>query len=102
MPIRPMDIVKTQEATHLKQMEIQRMQQGQAQISKKFQETVREENTKTTQSEKSENKEYRYDAKEKGNNEYFQQSQDGKKKDKDETDNTSYDSNKGKSIDILI
>lgn len=70
MPIRPVEVVRTQEASQLKHMDIQRTQHAQVQQGKDFQNLIKQEQYKPTQATKSENKEYRYDAKEKGNNSY--------------------------------
>lgn len=70
MPIRPIDIMKTQEVTQYKSFEHQKVQHEQVQISKSFQEMVQRDLQKPVQAEKSENKEFRYDAKEKGQNSY--------------------------------
>lgn len=68
MPIRPIDIMKTQEVTQYKSYEHQKAQHEQVQISKSFQQMVQKDLQKPVQIEKSENKEFRYDAKEKGQN----------------------------------
>lgn len=101
MPIRPIDIMKSQEISPLKSYEHNKVQNEQAQIGKHFQDTIQAELKKTTELEKSENKEYRYDAKEKGQNNY--QGSDEKKKQtkKDENKDTKRPEKSG-SIDILI
>lgn len=70
MSISRMDIMKTQEVSQLKHIENQRSQQAQAQIGKSFQTSIQQDMKKPTQASKSDTKEYRYDAKEKGNNQY--------------------------------
>jgi hypothetical protein len=52
----------------------------QEQLAKNFQALVKQEHQKPVQTMKSENTEYRYDAKEKGNNQFY--SSNGKKKEK--------------------
>lgn len=70
MPIRPIEIVKSQEASQYKQMEASKNHHMQVQTDRSFQNMVREENTRPVQTMKSENKEFRYDAKEQGSNMY--------------------------------
>lgn len=70
MPIRPIEIVKSQEASQYKQMEASKNQNMQVQTDRSFQNMVRAENTRPVQTIKSENKEFRYDAKEQGSNMY--------------------------------
>jgi hypothetical protein len=101
MPINPMDIMRTQEASQLKHIVNQKTQDAQEQIGKNFQNTIKQEQFKPTQAAKSDNKEYRYDAKEKGNNQY--QGFGGKKKSKDkEEKNESKKPSNNSGIDILI
>jgi hypothetical protein len=70
-------------------------------INKNFQETIRKDQTKTVQTTKSENKEYRYDAKEKGNQSYTGSK--SKKKEKEKVDQKeSKKPGKSGGIDILI
>ncbi len=71
MPIYPIDIMRTQEASTIKHMESSRAQHTQEQLSKNFQTLVEQEHYKPKETTKSDNPEYRYDAKEKGNNQYF-------------------------------
>ena len=82
MPIRPIDIMKSQEVSQLKHVESHRNQHEQVQIGKNFQNMVMSENSRPTQTVKSENKEFRYDAKEKGQNSYSGSA--GKKHEKQE------------------
>lgn len=74
MPITRLDIMttppKTQEATHIKHAENQKHSNEQQLISNQFSQNVQHNNQKTVRMTKSENKEQRYDAKEKGNGEY--------------------------------
>lgn len=101
MDFKPIDVVKSQEVTQYKQYESHRTQQEQVQISKNFQNIIQQETSKTTQAFKSDNHEYRYDAKEKGNGSY---SGSGSKKKKDTKENKTDISNpkKSGSIDIII
>ncbi len=70
MPIRPIDVVKSHDISQYKQIQNQRSQHEQVQISKSFQNLIHEEASKTVNTTKSENKEFRYDAKEEGRNTY--------------------------------
>lgn len=102
MAFGPLDIVKTQEVTQIKQIENQRSQHTQDQISRNFQNIVQQEHTKPVQATKAENTEYRYDAKEKGNNQY---TNDKKKKNEDKKKkelNQSKEPPKAGGIDIFI
>lgn len=82
MSIRPVDIVKTQDVTQLKLMENQRAQHLQEQAGRNFQSMIEHEHRKPKETTSSDNPEYRYDAKNKGNNEY--QGSKGKKREKKE------------------
>lgn len=103
MPIRPIEIMKSQEASQYKHIESQRIQHEQVQVEKSFQSMIKEEATKTTQTAKGENTNYRYDAKEKGRNSY---SGSGSRKQKKEEEKGSKEGPKGPTrpggIDILI
>lgn len=101
MPIRPIDIMKSQEASSLKQFSNQKIQHEQVQISKSFNTMIQQEQRKTTNTAKSDNMEYRYDAKEKGNNSYFGTG--GRKKNKQEDQKKeSKEPKKSGGFDILI
>jgi len=103
MSIKPIDIMRSQEAAQLTHMQNQRAHQIQDQFGRNFQQMVEQQNTKPTELTKTENSEYRYDAKKKGNNEY--QSLGGKKKDtKKEKSKDKKDINRSSDgkIDILI
>lgn len=103
MPIRPIDIMKSQEASQYKHIETQRSHNEQVQISRSFQNMIQSEKTKPNQAAKSENKEYRYDAKEKGNNSYFNSGNKSKdKKKEEEAQKQSIKPQKTGGIDILI
>lgn len=100
MPIRPIEILRSQEASQLKHMESQRLQHTQEQLGKSFQSTIVKEQQKPTQAAKSENMEYRYDAKEEGNNKYFGSGK--KKQSKENEKKESKGPQKSGNIDILI
>jgi hypothetical protein len=103
MPIRPIDVLRTQEASQLKQIENHKSQHTQDHLSKNFQTMIRQEQRRPTETTKSDNHEYRYDAKEKGQNQY--KGSNGKKNDnkenKEET-KVSKEPSKGGNFDILI
>ncbi len=103
MQVRPIDIIKTQEVAQIKHMENQRMQTAQDQIGKNFQKMIHQEQNKPTQAAKSDNNEYRYDAKEKGNSEYknLGGQKKGKEKEEEKEKKESKDKHTG-GIDILI
>lgn len=85
MPIRPIDIVtmapKSQEASNVHQHENHRAFHDHAQIGAQFNNQVLQNNKQTTRMEKSENKEYRYDARKQGSG-----SDQGEKKGKKQKD----------------
>lgn len=105
MPINPIDIFRSQEASMIKQMDTQRAQSVQGQINQSFQKMIQQDSQKPKETSKTENQEYRYDAKEKGNNRYYS---DGNTRDRKENKDESKDKkkpkepNKGNSLDILI
>ncbi len=100
MPIRPIEIMKSQEASQLKHLESHKIQHEQVQISKSFQNMITSERSKPTQAQKSENKEFRYDAKEKGRNSYS--GTPGKKQEKKEEKKPTEKPMKSGGIDIRI
>ena len=100
MPIRPIEIMKSQEASQLKYAENHKSQHEQAQIGKDFQSMITYERTRPTQTTKSENKEFRYDAKDKGQNSYSGGS--GKKQGEQEKEKDTKKPEKTGGIDILI
>lgn len=81
----PLDIIRTQEASQVKHMESQRNQHLQEQASKGFQTMVANQSKKPVETTKSDNPAYRYDAKEKGNNQYYDNK---KRKDKEKKKDT--------------
>jgi hypothetical protein len=103
MAINPLDVMRVQEASQIKHIENQRAQSTQGQIVQSFQDVIQQRQVKTVHADNSENKEYRYDAKEKGNNEY--ENLGGKKGNKDKKDKKEDNSKtpkKSGGIDILI
>lgn len=101
MPIRPVEIIQSQGASQYKHIESQRTIHQQIQTNQNFQKLIKQEQSKTTGPAKSENHEYRYDAKEKGNNSYYgsgnkKKNKDGKKEEKKQPPKC------GGGIDILI
>lgn len=103
MPIRPIDIMKTQEVSQYKHIQNQKTQHEQVQISKNFQNMIQTESSKPLQTNKSENKEFRYDAKDESRNAYSGSKDKDKKKENENKDKGP--ENKGKrpgGIDILI
>lgn len=101
MPINPIDIMRTQEASTIKHMESSRTQHAQEQISKNFQTLVEQDHNKPKETTKSDNPEYRYDAKEQGNNSYYSANGEKKKK-KEEEKKESKQTLKSKGFDVLI
>lgn len=100
MPIRPIDIMKSQEVSQFKHAESHRSQHEQVQISKSFQNMITTESSRPTETTKSENKQFRYDAKEKGQNSYS--GSPGKKQGKQEEKKETKKPEKSGGIDILI
>lgn len=100
MPIRPLDIMKSQEVSHYKQYESNRVQQQQAQLGKNFQNSIQKELRKPNEAMKSDHKDFRYDAKEKGNNQYFGSGNNKKQKKEDKKESKPTERHGG--IDILI
>ncbi len=103
MPVGPIEVVRAQEATQIRHMDTQRAQHAQEQISRNFQNMVREEHSKPIETTKADNTEYRYDAKEKGNNRYKDSEGKQRKKENSKSDSKN-DTKTPKSggIDILI
>ena len=101
MSISRIDIVKTQEVSQLKHIENLRTQNAHDQIEKSFETLIQQDKQKPTQATKSDNTEYRYDAKEKGNNQY--KGSNDKKNHNEKEDNHKSKENPHKGgIDILI
>lgn len=105
MPINPIDIIRSQEASIIKQMDTHRAQSVQGQINQSFQKMIQQDRQKPKEASKTENHEYRYDAKEKGNNKYYSDGnkENSKKENKESKDEKKpKEPNKGNSLDILI
>ncbi|MGF7144743.1 hypothetical protein HNQ56_003175 [Anaerotaenia torta] len=82
MQVGPLEPIRAQEATQIKHMDTQRAQHNQDQLGRNFQNMVQAEQRKPVEASKSEQKEYRYDAKEKGNNQYQGSGKNRQKKEK--------------------
>lgn len=103
MPITPVDMLtlipRTNEVSNIKHVEMQRPTEEQMQMNTVFQQQVKNNRQKTIETQKGENKEYRYDAKEKGNGQqYSGKSKKGKNEDSKESNKFSQSS----SFDIKI
>jgi hypothetical protein len=102
MPIGRIEIMNSQEATQIKHMESHRVQHAQEQQSKNFQNMITQEQYKPTEAAKSDNNEYRYDAKEKGNNKYNGSGGKKQKKQEEKKETKPAGLQQGSSFDILI
>ncbi len=107
MTITPIEIAtmapKSQEASVFKHHESQRPMNEQAQISTQIHNQIQHNQQKAVKTGKSENEDYRYDAKEKGNNSYSAMNQKKKQGDKGNGKNkASTDTVRPGSIDIKI
>lgn len=107
MPITPIEMIsiptKSQEASVIKSAENQRPTNDQLTFGAKFQEEIKHQSEQTVAAKKSDNPEYRYDAKEKGNNSFFGQQKKQKKKNKQENDTADKNGNEPhKGFDIRI
>lgn len=105
MPIKPIDIVtmppKSQEVSAYKHHEVQKPLNEQMHLNNQQNNEIRHNGQQTTKTVKSENREYRYDAKEKGNNSFTGSGFQGQKKKKEEETTSKDHFHKG-SIDIKI
>lgn len=103
MPITPIEIAsmapKSQEVTSYKHQESQKPMNDQILIHDKLSHEVKHNSQQTVKMTKGDNKEYRYDAKEKGNNSYS--GSNSKKKQKEESKDEKGTMKPG-SIDIRI
>lgn len=90
MAIRPIDIAmippKTQEVSQVQNAVNQRQSHAQEQLGVQYNQNIKHNSQQTVKTKKSENNEYRYDAKEKGNNSHSGNKKKGKKQDKKEKD----------------
>lgn len=103
MPIRPIDIVKSHEASQFRYLQNQKLQHEQVQISKDFQNLIQAESSRPVETAKSENKDFRYDAKEESRNKYNGPKGNKKqKKDKERKKGTEYKGGRPGGIDILV
>ena len=102
MPVGPIEIIRAHEATQLRHIDSQKLQHAQEQHSQNFQNRVWQEQKKTTQTAKSDNNEFRYDAKEKGNNQYMASGDKKKRNQKDNEEKKSKDRPKTGGFDMLI
>lgn len=107
MPIKPIDIVtmppKSQEVSQYKHQESQKFLNDQTQLSNQFSHHIEHNNSQIVKTLKGENPEYRYDAKEKGNNSYTGSQKNKKEKDKNsEKNKVIEDKFHSGSIDIKI
>ncbi|NLP34610.1 MAG: hypothetical protein GX359_05360 [Clostridiales bacterium] len=102
MPIRPVEIIQSQGASQFKHIESQRTIHQQVHNSNNFQNLIKQESAKTKESTKSENNEYRYDAKEKGNNQYYGSGNRKKKNKNGSKQEKKSPSKRSGGIDILI
>ncbi|MGB4660297.1 MAG: hypothetical protein WBI07_14055 [Mobilitalea sp.] len=102
MPIKPIDIMRTQEVSQIKHTDSQKAQHAQEQIGRNFQNVVKHEQKMPTQTTKTDNHEYQYDAKEKGNgNSAGNKKKGNNEKDKNTADE-SKDPHKSGGFNILI
>jgi len=103
MPIRPIDVVKSGEVSQLRNLQNQRYQLEQVQISKNFQNQIQAEASRPVETTKSENNEFRYDAKEESRNKYSGQKRKNKhKQDKNTDKGSDFNGQRPGGIDILI
>jgi hypothetical protein len=102
MSITPIEVIQSQEATQFKHMESQKTLHEQVEISKSFQEQIRKESSKTTLAEKCDHKEYRFDAKEKGQNGYEHSENKKRKEHKKENTKENNKATRSGGFDILI
>lgn len=106
MPINPIDVYtmppKSQETSQLQKNNMDRAVNGEHIANQQFHEKVNKNMQKTVQAKEKEDKGFRFDAKEKGHNEY----QDNRKKKKNqeisEEEKSRYPSVTGSSFDITI
>ncbi|NLO10730.1 MAG: hypothetical protein GX129_12815 [Clostridiales bacterium] len=104
MPIRPIDVMKSQEVSQYKHIQSQKTQHEQVQISKSFHNLIESEANKPLQTTKSDNKEFRYDAKEESKNSYKGRGGKGKGDRENQNKDDESDNNTGRpgGIDILV
>lgn len=103
MAVGPIEVIRAQEATQIRHVDSQRAQHAEEQISRNFQELIKHEHYKPSETSKAGDTEYRYDAKEKGNSEYHGSG--GKKRNKEEEkkeSNKPKNTPKSGGFDVLI
>lgn len=105
MAISPVEMIslapKSQEASFQKHTEVQKPTVEQQVLTAKMHTEIRHNSTQAVPTKKSDNPEYRYDAKEKGNNSYEGQGKKQKKKNSDHKEEETKASVPGR-IDIRI
>lgn len=103
MSIKPIDIVKTHEVSQYQHIQNQKVHHEQVQISRDFQNQIQYQASRPVETTKSENNEFRYDAKEEGRNKY-RGPKGGKKQKQDNSKDkgTGKDMGRPGGIDILI
>lgn len=106
MPITPIEVAamvpKSQDASYQKQQQTQKPINEQIQIHQHINSEIKHNNQQAVRLQKGDNTEYRYDAKEKGNNSYSGSKQKKDKKDKNEKNQKLKQSQMPGSIDIRI
>lgn len=94
-------VPRTNEVSNIRQVEMQKTTQEQAQMNTMFQQHIKHDQRKTVETKKGEYKEVRYDAKEKGNGQSFGNKNKKGKKKQEETPLKSSPTG-GSSFDIKI
>lgn len=104
MPIRPIDMIsiapRSQEASQQHMGDQNKLAHAQENAAQQFSKHVKQNAEVVVQASKGEEKEYRYDAKEKGNGQYRGSGKKGKKQSKEEQKKSKSD--KRSSFDIRI
>lgn len=105
MPIIPIETAvmapKSQDASMVRHQQVQKPQNDQMHIQQQFNSEIKHNNQQTVKMQKSDNHEYRYDAKEKGNGSYSGSMKKKGEKDKKENKKSKQSTWTG-SIDIRI
>lgn len=106
MPIRPIDMIsiapRSQEAAQQQMSDHNRLMHANENAQQSFSKHVKDGAEVVIKSEKSEQHEYRYDAKEKGNGSYKGSGDKGKKKSKDKNGKKQEETIKQSNFDIKI
>jgi hypothetical protein len=106
MAISPIEVIslptKSQEASQMKSLEQQRPANEQMALNEKFRDEIMRHSEQTVAATKADNPEYRYDAKEKGNNPYYAQQKKKKLKKEEKKSNKDATLTNHKSFDIKI